>query len=362
MATPQGVVPSDGAVTLFNAILRASYARIFATFEDASLTTKQRRAAIMKQIEEIANETNLDLSAWANVSIPAFYEQGLFEGMKDLFERGSPVIMDASFANFHKEAIQALAESGIADIASGMQGMVKTAQRLVSDATRRAVLDQVATGQVLGETRKEITKNIVKTLKEDGISSLVDKKGRTWELSRYGSMLARTKLTQAHNTGTVNRMAESGYDLVQVSDHQGECELCRPWENEILSVSGRHGKHKSLAQAENAGLFHPNCRHVITPVQSEFLDVAVVWDTRKKTYVPYTEKMSKAMVEKAENQTFKELVATHQDVVAKIGIRGVSDFQRAVDAGNKTKAKAIANELPDTSPVKASMLRLINFI
>ena len=28
----------------------------------------------------------------------------------------------------------------------------------------------------------------------------------------------------------INRVLENGYDLVQVSDHVGECELCRPWE------------------------------------------------------------------------------------------------------------------------------------
>lgn len=286
-SVPAGVVPSDGAVQLFNSILRASYARIFATFETNSLATNGRRKEAMRQIEQIAQETGVDLSAWLDVEARAFYEMGMFDTMKGLHDEGVPVRIDKAFAHFHEQALQALAEVGISDIAKSMQGLVSTGQNLISNAARQAVLEQVATGQLLGESRQKIKKNIVEQLKKNGVSALVDKGGRTWELARYGDMLARTKMTQAHNSGSINRMAESGYDLVQVSDHQGECPLCRPWEGKILSVTGKTKGHDSLSKAESAGLFHPNCRHTITPAHAEFLQSSLVWDTETQQYVPY---------------------------------------------------------------------------
>lgn len=284
---PQGVVASDGAVGVFNSILRASYARIFATFDDNTLATNGRRKEAMKQIEAIAEQTGVDLSAWVNVEVRAFYEKGMFDTMKGIFDEGAPVRIDKAFAHFHEEAIKALADAGISDIAKAMQGISSSGQQIISNAARQAVLEQVATGQLLGETRKKIKDNVVEALKKNGVSALVDRGGNTWELSRYGSMLARTKMTQAHNSGAINRMAESGYDLVQVSDHFGECELCRPWEGQILSVTGQTKGYDSLGKAEAAGLFHPNCRHTITPAHAEYLNGSLVWDAEKGEYVPY---------------------------------------------------------------------------
>jgi len=359
---PAGVVPSDGAVRIFNDILRASYARIFATFEGNTLATKKRRAAAMAQIEQIAKETHLDLSAWADVEIKAMYESGMFDAMKNLHEQGKLVRFDNAFTKFHREAIEALADAGISDIAKSMQGLVATGQQLISDAAKKAVLEQVATGQVLGETRREIRKNVVKTLKQRGVSALVDKGGKTWELSKYGDMLARTKMTQAHNSGTVNRMVQSGYDLVQVSDHFGECELCRPWEGEILSATGRNKQYKSLAYAESNGLFHPNCRHVITPVHGDYADESMIWDARRQKYVPYAEQASRKQLEKLEQQKFKDILKQHDEVKAKLGMQGVTDFNKAIEVGDKPKAREIINSLPKSNDVRRSMERLVSYV
>jgi hypothetical protein len=76
-------------------------------------------------------------------------------------------------------------------------------------------------------------------------------------------MLFRTKVVEARNRGMVNRMAENGYDLVQVTAHAGTCPICAPWEGKILSISGQSKEYDSVAEAEADGLFHPNCRHAI---------------------------------------------------------------------------------------------------
>ncbi len=284
-----GTVPSNKSVQLFESIIAKSYERTLSEFDGADLANKTRRAAIMRQLDQIVADTHMDLQAWAVTQIPAFYEAGAFEAAKDMVKGGQAVDMYKNFAAIHQEAIAALVNGTSADIASAMVGMQKMTQNLINTATRDALLQQVAVGNITGDSRKEITKGIMKELKQNGITSLVDKGGKQWDLSTYGRMLARTKLTQAHNNGVAMRLTAEGNDLVIVSDHISACPLCQPWENKVLSVSGKSSKYPSLATAQEAGLFHPNCRHAISPLPNdqEYLENSMVWDANKQEYVPF---------------------------------------------------------------------------
>jgi hypothetical protein len=46
-----------------------------------------------------------------------------------------------------------------------------------------------------------------------------------------------------------------------VTDSPEECELCRPWEGKVLSSSGTTPGYPTVAEARDAGLFHPGCTH-----------------------------------------------------------------------------------------------------
>lgn len=88
-----------------------------------------------------------------------------------------------------------------------------------------------------------------------------DSAGRQWNMRSYAEMVARTSTMEAHLQGTANRLGELGHDLVKVSRHVGPCEKCAPWEGKILSLTGKTPGFPTLAEAREAGLFHPNCKH-----------------------------------------------------------------------------------------------------
>jgi len=96
-----------------------------------------------------------------------------------------------------------------------------------------------------------------------GITALVDKGGKKWQLDVYSQMLARTKQAQAHNAGLANRILENGIDLVKITTHANSCPLCRPWQGKVVSLTGATKGYPTLADAENDGghIFKPNCRH-----------------------------------------------------------------------------------------------------
>jgi hypothetical protein len=137
--------------------------------------------------------------------------------------------------------------------------------RQVDDVFRQAGLNALQQATILGETRRAATKRMVDELLEKGVTAFVDKGGTNWSLGRYAEMVARTTSREATNQGLQNRLAERGHDLVEISSHGGACELCAPWEGKVLSLSGKTEGYETVADAEAAGLFHPNCVHVAMP-------------------------------------------------------------------------------------------------
>lgn len=289
MATnkPEGIVPSDKAVQIFGNIIAEAYKKLGVLMNGADYSTDQRRNALKKQLDEIVSETDEAVQAWVRVQIPNFYEQGMFTTVKELYDAGKEPEIKTSFAHFHAEAVKALMEDTYANIAQGMQGLTKTGQKLIADGARQSIVEKIASGKITGETRKEISKQVSDTLKNQGVSSLVDKAGRNWSLDRYGEMLARTKLTQSHNAGIFSQMAESGHDLVMISNHYGACPLCAPFEGKVLSATGATKGYTTIREAEGEGLFHPNCRHVPTPYHPLYLENSLIWDVDKQDYVEF---------------------------------------------------------------------------
>jgi len=356
ITTPAGTVPSDAGIQLFVDILRSAYSQLLQTLSSGDLTKKQVQLQKLAQIEEIVNELDIDVRSWVAVEVPAFYEIGMFEALKALHERGSNVAFSIDFANFHREAIEALARETYANIAEGMTGLTRTGEKVISMAQRESVLVEIAKGDILGKDRRSIAKDVKQVLQDSGITALVDKRGREWDLLTYGEMLARTKLTQAHNTGTINRMTESGYDLVEVSEHAGSCPLCEPWQGQILSVTGRTNAYGTLDDAIGMGLFHPNCRHTVTPYHEAYLDKATVWDSEAQEYIPYTELRSKKL------QSFSDAYDMHKVTAEAIGVNAATQFNKYLEAGDINKAAKYVTSLPDDNELKPSLQRLIGLM
>lgn len=284
---PDGVVESDASVKRFYSILQSAYSEITAELSQADLTNPSRRRSQQKQIEQIISRADQNIKDWISIEVPSQYEQGMFDTLSDLNKRGDEVAIKQSFATFHEQAIQAIAQDMYANASEGLSGVSRSVSRVVSASARESVLEQIAKGSIKGDSMRKIKKSVAGILESEGLSAITDKRGRSWDLLRYAEMLSRTKLTQAHNSGVANRMVESGYDLVIVSNHSGSCRLCAPFEGKVLSVSGRQRGYISVNEAERNGLFHPNCRHVFSPYHQTFLDQAVGWDAQLQKYRPF---------------------------------------------------------------------------
>lgn len=61
-------------------------------------------------------------------------------------------------------------------------------------------------------------------------------------------------------------------------------------------------------------------------------------------------------------QTFKQALELHKAIDKKIGLEGLSDFHKALEAGDKPKARRIVNALPSSHPLKKDMLVMLDLV
>lgn len=162
-------------------------------------------------------------------------------------------------------AVELLVTETIAAVQSTHAGIL----RAVPDVFRQ-VIARSAPQVLLGtQTRRQAAQSALNDFAARGVTGFVDKRGRNWALETYVEQAVRTSTARAAVDGHVERLVASGQDLVIVSDAPQECVICRPFEGKVLSLSGVRridgvNVEGTLAQARSAGLFHNNCRHLIS--------------------------------------------------------------------------------------------------
>ncbi|WP_448807473.1 phage minor capsid protein [Aminobacterium colombiense] len=213
-------------------------------------------ANMQKNIKSILNDLAQVNAQWTEEAVTQIYSNAVYEARAELY--GIEAVMSGGFDAVHQHAAQILAET----VHSRLADVITTIGRKTRDIFRVVQLDASLVGSSLGyETWKQTRDKILANLKRSGITGFVDRLGRQWNMNTYSEMLARTALMDVHLEGKKREFIGLREDLVIVSSHPGACELCKPYEGKILSLSGATPGYASLDEAEDHGLFHPNCRH-----------------------------------------------------------------------------------------------------
>ena len=121
--------------------------------------------------------------------------------------------------------------------------------------------------------REELSEQLLKILKENGITHFYDKAGRKWQIETYVKMRTLTDLVQGERVAFFTRATQYGVDLVRIVhlNLHPQCELCIPFNGKILSINGKTPGYMTIQDAAIQGLFHPNCDHI--PEQLELAPV-----------------------------------------------------------------------------------------
>jgi hypothetical protein len=246
---------------------------------DFGVANRQR---ILFNIGKILSDLDKKTGQYFNKEMEPYYKMGAEDAIKTLKDDGFPV--SESFTAIDREAIKSIVNGTMTYYREAYTGIKREALRMLTQAQRERVQAILAEGRITGDTKKIIQNRIISELK-DGFTVLIDRSGKRWKLDNYADMLTRTTFAKTVNEGLENRLISQGNDLVQISDHMGECRLCRPWENQILSISGKNPKYKSLEYARSKGLFHPRCRHRSLPYIGKLAEVSEVWNPNLQRYI-----------------------------------------------------------------------------
>lgn len=141
------------------------------------------------------------------------------------------------------------------------------------------------------EARDKLANDLLKILKENGITFFYDKAGRKWKLETYVKMRTMTELVQGQRVAFFTRAVQYGVDLVRIIhlNLHPQCELCIPFNNKILSITGKTSGYMTIEEASMQGLFHPNCDHVPQQLELAPLDkgnegVIILSEANKKRF------------------------------------------------------------------------------
>lgn len=258
--------------------------RIIGEFDTATDFGQARRAQQLAGINAILTELGTDTADWINTVVPKQYQRGTKDALAQLTALKVGIKDNDTFSVIDRRAAAALSTELGEAFAMSLTTAERAAGQALSKAAKEAVRQELVEGNILGSTLKERTARIKAQLKADGLAGLVDKGGNTWSLDRYADMLARTKMVEARNAGLANKMVANGYDLVEVSNHNSDHKACAQYEGKILSLTGKTPGYPTLEAAMRNGLLHPNCKHQINAVKTNYNDILKAYDPKDGEY------------------------------------------------------------------------------
>ncbi|SOD72728.1 minor capsid protein 2 [Jatrophihabitans sp. GAS493] len=221
----------------------------------ALLFTAMRRAAgqIATQLRLRAQPLAMQLTRLAAV-----------EGEAAAFTRMRRMVAAAPGVGLTRTSTAAANAIGV-ELASKLAGVDNRILRFPDDAYR-AITADAATDLVLSRaTPAQAQAKAWHALVDHGITGYVDRAGHDWNLASYTEVAVRTASQRAFNTAHEARMTAAGIEYFTVNHDGHPCPQCLPFEGKVLTRTGTEHDALRLDEAEAAGLFHPNCRHVLLP-------------------------------------------------------------------------------------------------
>ena len=192
---------------------------------------------------------------------PNFYQAaqiGIDVADRQLAEKGIKEIKNKKITkNTFLEKVDSRIDSLQQDLTAITESIKSNSEKIIKE------LKSSPTANGLKE-QKKISSEIAADLQEKGITFFTDKIGRKTPIEKYVRMRVFTDSVTIQRTSYFVRAIQYGVDLVRIVhlNIHPTCELCAPFEGKILSINGDESGYMTIEQAENYGLFHPNCDHI----------------------------------------------------------------------------------------------------
>jgi hypothetical protein len=109
--------------------------------------------------------------------------------------------------------------------------------------------------------------------------------GRMYRMKKYAELVARTTMRESQTAAVLDLCNQYDNDLVQISDHGTDCDVCEEFEGNIYSISGKSPNYPPL---EDEPPYHPNCKHSMQATSEEAVEVRSWREGRGETQLGRT--------------------------------------------------------------------------
>lgn len=229
---------------------------------------EERKLALLRDLnQEVREEVVQDVLGGAKEDVREAIDEAYKDGAKDSAQAlikakgADQVPVTGDLTEVDQESVKALSR-GITDRLNNVDIRVL---RTAEDKYREVIANASRQGITGAVNRRQVAQQALNEFANRGVTGFVDSNDRRWNLSSYTEMATRSTMGRAQINGSMNRAQQNDHDLMIVGTSYEPCEVCMPWEGRILSVSGESDQYPSVQEAEDAGLWHPNCTHSISP-------------------------------------------------------------------------------------------------
>lgn len=204
---------------------------------------------------------------WAERSLTKASREGIANSLVWLGHASSyeEALKIATFSETNRK----LTDRAIADTQKDLLAVTTNMQRQSITAVRKAASKSFAESLAKGNNSiGDLSRAMERELTKYADLAIVDRVGRRWKVGTYTHMIAQTKMMEAHKASTMQSALDEGSLYGRISRH-GATDACRGWEGRIVKLDvnapGEFPFYDDLPRRE---IFHPNCRHIITPVRN----------------------------------------------------------------------------------------------
>lgn len=236
------------------------YSLFLTDFQRAQiLATEATIKQILKDLAEYSTE-------WAAVAVDKAAADGVAATIYslELTESLDEARKIVKFNSVNKRLVAAAIADTQSDLLAINENMSRQAKIAIRKATAEAMRYQLTKGS---NHSKDLSKEITKRITSATDAAIIDRSGRRWKVGHYADVVARTNMMNAHREASVNEALSEGSLYGRISKHNA-VDKCRDWEGKIVKlVPEAPGNYDYIGDISRKELFHPRCRHVVTPVR-----------------------------------------------------------------------------------------------
>ncbi|WP_127506913.1 phage minor capsid protein [Paenibacillus humicus] len=262
----------DRSIARLTSAYKDAVTAILSELERMDITNMDRAmtTAALSEVSRILTSLNAESAAWVAQNVPIAARDGVARAVLALGVVES--LEDAQKLVRMTRTNSAMVAAAIADTQADLLAVTQNIDRRVKAAVRKAAADSMRANMAAGiNGRRTINRDTLasmrKTLGDSVNTGIIDAAGRRWKPEVYVDMLTRTKMMQAHNDATINEALARDVQYGLISRH-GATDKCRLYEGKVVKLTpDAPGAYPYVGALPRNEIFHPNCRHLVSPVR-----------------------------------------------------------------------------------------------